>query len=189
VEAAQKLAPKTFSIQADVGAGGGGSDHVSFSLAKIPTFFFFTGTHEQYHRPTDTADRINFEGMVQLAGYAKAVALDLANADTIPAFDPETAKMPARGGGSSARIAFGIVPDFADNATGFRITGVSRGSTAEAIGLQAGDVIVKFGSRPVKGIQDYMSALETNAPGDKAIIQWLRDGKPMEAEAVLKGRP
>ena len=189
LEALQKLAPKAFTIQPDVGAGVGGSDHVSFAVAKIPTFFFFTGAHEQYHRPTDTADLINYEGMALLARYAKSVTLDLANRQTLPAFDPETAKMPARSGSSSARIAFGIVPDFADNPAGFRITGVSRGSTAEAIGMQAGDIIIQFGQRPVKHLQDYMGALETHAPGDKALIQWLRDGQPRSAEATLKARP
>ena len=187
-EAAQKLAPKTFAIQADVGAGVGGSDHMSFALAKIPTFFFFTGAHEQYHRPTDTADLINYEGMVLLVEYAKAVALDLANADSLPVFDPETAKIPGRGGSSGARVAFGIVPDFAENAAGFRISGVSRGSTAETIGLQGGDIITAFGKRPVKNIQDYMGALETFAPGDKTVVQWTRNGQPMQAEATLKAR-
>jgi hypothetical protein len=187
-EAAQKRAPKTFSIQADVGAGVGGSDHMSFALAKIPTFFFFTGAHEQYHRPTDTADRINYAGMVLLTKYAKTVVLDLANADTLPAFDPETAKIPGRGGASAARVAFGIVPDFAENTSGFRISGVSGGSTAEAVGLQAGDIITQMGNRPVKNIQDYMGALETYAPGDKTIVQWTRNGQPMQAEATLKAR-
>jgi hypothetical protein len=97
LEAAQQLAPKDFSVTADVGASVGGSDHMSFSQAKIPTFFFFTGIHGEYHRPTDTADLINYPGMVRVAAFGKAVALDLANADTLPAFDPETAKLPMPG--------------------------------------------------------------------------------------------
>jgi len=188
LEAAKKLAPEGFSISVDVGAAVGGSDHMSFSQAKIPTFFFFTGIHGEYHRPTDTADRINFAGMAKLATYGRAVALDLANADTLPAFDPDTAKVVMRGDGGPMRVAFGTLPDYADNPKGFRINGVTRGSTAEAIGLQAGDIIIRFGDRPVKSIYDFMDALGAHKPGDKAVVQWLRGDQTMQAEATLKGR-
>ncbi len=189
VEAATALAPKGFSVTADVGASVGGSDHMSFSQAKIPTFFFFTGLHGEYHRPSDTADRINFQGMAKLAEFGRAVALDLANAPSTPAFDPETAKLPMRGDGGPMRIAFGSIPDYADNPKGFRINGVSKGSTAEAIGLQAGDILVQFGDKPIKSIYDFMGALGAFKPGDKAVIQWLRGEERMSAEATLKGRP
>jgi hypothetical protein len=189
LEAAQAFAPKDFSVSVDVGASVGGSDHMSFSQAKIPTFFFFTGIHGEYHRPTDTAERINYPGMVRLAAFGRAVALDLANADTVPAFDPETAKLPMRGDGGPMRIAFGTIPDYADNPKGFRINGVSKGSTAEAIGLQTGDILVQFGDKPVKSIYDFMGALGAHKPGDKAVIHWLRGDEAMQAEATLKGRP
>jgi hypothetical protein len=189
MEGAQRFVPKGFQVVADVGAAVGGSDHMSFSQAKIPTFFFFTGLHGEYHRPTDTADRINYPGMVKLAAFGKAVALDLANSDATPAFDPETAKVPMQGDGGPMRIAFGTIPDYADNAKGFRINGVSKGSTAEAIGLQGGDILIQFGDKPIKNIYDFMGALGAYKPGDKALIQWLREGKPMQAEATLKGRP
>ena len=119
----------------------------------------------------------------------KTVALDLANADTLPAFDPETAKLPMRGDGGPMRIAFGTIPDYADNPKGFRINGAARGSTAEAIGLQSGDILVQFGDKPVKSIYDFMGALGTFKPGDKAVIHWLRGDQLMKAEATLKGRP
>ena len=188
VEAAQKFVPKDFSVSADVGASVGGSDHMSFSQAKIPTFFFFTGIHGEYHRPTDTADLINFAGMARLAVFGKAVALDLANAESLPAWDAETAKIPMKGDGGPMRIAFGTLPDYADNAKGFRINGVSKGSTAETIGMQAGDIMVQFGDKPIKSIYDYMGVLGSYKPGDKAVIQWLRGDQLMKAEATLKGR-
>jgi S1-C subfamily serine protease len=161
---------------------------MSFSQAKIPTFFFFTGIHGEYHRPTDTADRINYAGMAKLAAYGRAVALDLADAETVPAFDPETAKIVMRGDGSPMRVAFGTLPDYADNPKGFRINGVSRGSTAEAVGLQAGDILIRFGGRAVKNIYDFMDALGAHKPGDKVVVEWLRGGQAMQAEATLKGR-
>ncbi len=188
VEAAEKLAPKSFAITADIGAAVGGSDHMSFAQAKIPTFFFFTGLHGDYHRPTDTADHIDYAGLAQLAAYGRAVVLQLADGTAVPAFDPETAKIPSKGNGGPMRIAFGSIPDYADNAKGFRINGVSKGSTAEAIGLQAGDILTQFGDRPIKDIYDFMGALGAYKPGDKAIIHWLRGDRPMQAEATLRGR-
>ncbi len=188
LEDAQKFVPKGFAVSVDVGASVGGSDHMSFSQAKIPTFFFFTGIHGEYHRPTDTANLINFPGMVQLAAFGKAVTLDLANAEVLPVFDPETAKIPMKGDGGPMRIAFGTIPDYADNAKGFRINGVSKGSTAETIGLQIGDILIQFGDKPVKSIYDFMGALGAFKPGDKAVIQWLRGDQLMKAEATLKGR-
>ncbi len=189
VEAAGRLAPKAFTISADIGAGVGGSDHMSFSQAKIPTFFFFTGLHGDYHRPTDTADRINYAGMAQVAAFGRAVSLDLANANALPAWDADTAKVPMQGEGSPMRVAFGTIPDYADNPKGFRINGVSKGSTAEAIGLQGGDILVQFGDRPLANIYDFMGALGAFKPGDKVVIQWLRGDQIMKAEATLKGRP
>ena len=188
LEDAQKFVPKGFAVSVDVGASVGGSDHMSFSQAKIPTFFFFTGIHGEYHRPTDTANLINFSGMAQLASFGKALALDLANAEVLPVFDPETAKIPMKGDGGPMRIAFGTIPDYADNAKGFRINGVSKGSTAETIGLQIGDILIQFGDKPVKSIYDFMGALGAFKPGDKAVIQWLRGDQLMKAEATLKGR-
>ena len=86
------------------------------------------------------------------------------------------------------RIAFGSIPDYTDNPKGFRINGVSEGSTAEAIGLQAGDILTQFGDRPIKDIYDFMGALGAYKPGDKATIHWLRGDRPMQAEATLRGR-
>jgi len=141
------------------------------------------------YRPTDTADRINYAGMARVAAFSKTVTLALANGATVPAFDPETAKLPMKGDGGPMRIAFGTIPDYADNPKGFRINGVSKGSTAEAIGLQAGDILVQFADKPIKSIYDFMGALGAFKPGDKAVIQWLRGEQVMQAEATLKGRP
>ncbi|HJV48456.1 MAG TPA: M28 family peptidase [Holophagaceae bacterium] len=187
VDHAADLAPKGWTVGRDLGAAVGGSDHMSFAQAKIPTFFFFTGLHDAYHRPTDTAETLNAQGLAQLADYAERVVRDLADAPALPAFDPETAKLPTQGR-SPMRIAFGTIPDYSPNPTGFRISGVSKGGTAEAIGLQAGDILTSFGGKPTKDIQDYMAALGAFSPGDQVVIQWLRDGKPMEATATLKGR-
>lgn len=187
LERAKALAPSGLAVSTEVGEMIGGSDHMSFSLAKIPTYFFFTGIHGNYHRPTDVAERINFEGMATLAGYAKGLVDDLGNVAETPAFDPETAKIKT-GKGGPMKVAFGTIPDYAENPKGFRVQGVSPGGTAESMGIQAGDILTAFGEVPVKNIYDYMQALGKYKGGDKVTVKWLRGDTPMQAEAVLKGR-
>jgi len=187
LERAKGFAPASFAVQGGDGLPAGGSDHMSFAAGRIPTFFFFTGLHADYHRPSDTADKLNTLGMAKLAAYARDIVADLANAAEVPAFDPETAKAPKSSGGAM-KIAFGTIPDYAANPKGFRITGVSPGGTAEALGMQAGDILVEFGGRPIRDIQDYMGALGAFKPGDKVTVKWLRGESPMQAEAVLKAR-
>jgi hypothetical protein len=187
VERAKKLAPAGLEVQGGDGLPAGGSDHMSFAAGHIPTFFFFTGLHADYHRPSDTADKLNTRGMAKLAAYARDIVADLANAAEVPAFDPETAKAP-KGSGGGMKIAFGTIPDYAANPKGFRITGVSPGGTAEGLGMQGGDILVEFGGRPIRDIQDYMGALGAFKPGDKVTVKWLRGETPMQADAVLKAR-
>ena len=184
---ARAQAPAGLARAGGEGLPAGGSDHVSFAAGRIPTFFFFTGLHADYHRPSDTADKLNLKGMAQLATFARDVVLDLANAAEVPAFDPDTAK-PPKALASPMRISFGTLPDYAANPRGFRITGVSPGGTAEAIGLKEGDIIIEFGGRPIRDIQDYMAALGAFKPGDTVVVKWLRGEATLQAEAVLKGR-
>jgi len=189
LDRAQAFAPKDLPVGGDLGAAVGGSDHMSFSAAKIPTFFFFTGIHGDYHRPGDTPGKLNYPGMVRVAAMTATVLDDLANTAQVPAFDPDTAKLPAsKGEASPMRVAFGTLPDYGDNPKGFRLNGTTPGGTAEAVGLKAGDIITAFGKLPVKNIYDFMGALGAYKPGDKVVVKWLRDGAAMEAEAQLKGR-
>lgn len=189
LERARALASKDFALGHDLGFAVGGSDHMSFGAARIPTFFFFTGIHADYHRPTDTQERINYKGMAQVTDFAEKILRDLANSETVPAFDPETAKIPTGPGQRSAmRVSFGTIPDFAENPLGFRISGVSVGSTAESVGLKSGDIIVAFGEKTIRNIYDYMGALGFYKAGDKVVVKWLRNSKEMEKEAILKGR-
>ena len=187
VDRAAALAPAGWTVGRELGASVGGSDHMSFAQAKIPTFFFFTGLHDAYHRPTDTADRIDPKGLALVADYAEKVVRSLADAPELPPFDPDTAKLPAQAR-SPMRIAFGTIPDYSPCPEGFRISGVAKGGTAEALGLQAGDILIEFGGRPLRDIQDFMGALGAFSPGDAVVVKWLRGGRPMEGKAVLKGR-
>jgi len=184
---AKSLAPKDLAVGEDLGIAVGGSDHMSFAAAKIPTFFFFTGVHTDYHRPSDTPEKLNLKGMATVTEMAERIVRELADAEQVPPFDPETAKLPAMRGGP-VRVAFGSVPDFAENPKGFRINGTSPGSAAEAIGLKAGDIIVTFGGRTIRNLYDFQEALSAFKPGDKVRVKWLRGEATQEAEATLKGR-
>lgn len=188
LEAAKRHLPRGLTLGQDLGAAIGASDHVSFAMARIPTFFFFTGLHADYHRPTDTADRINAKGMAQLATFAFQVTRNLGEAETPPAYDPATAVLPAASGRVSSKIRFGTLPDYQPHKDGFRINGVAPGSTAEQLGLRSGDVLTQFGTKELHSIQDFMEALNAHQPGDKVRVKWLREGQPMEAETQLRGR-
>jgi hypothetical protein len=189
LEQSRSLAPSGFTIGSDLGFAMGGSDHVSFASARIPSYFFFTGIHTDYHTPQDTVDRLNIPGMVRIADYAAKVIQDLADIPELPAFDPATAQNSTRrmsmGG---RRIAFGTVPDFTEGKDGFRISGTTSGSTAEGIGLKAGDRIISFGGKPIADIYDFMEALGIFKGGDKVVIKWIRDGREQQAEAILRER-
>lgn len=187
LERAKSFAPRGLAIAGDLGMAVGGSDHMSFAAARIPTFFFFTGVHGDYHRPTDTPDRLNYPGMAKVASFALKVVRDLADAPELPAFDPETAKLPT-GSGSPVRVAFGSIPDFAEHPKGFRINGTTPGSPAEGLGLKAGDVITSFGGRPIRTLYDFQEALSAFKPGDTVKVQWLRGEASLEGQAVLRGR-
>lgn len=187
LERAKSLGPQGLTLAGDLGMAVGGSDHMSFAAAKIPTFFFFTGVHGDYHQPSDTPDRINYPGMATVAEFALKVVRDLADAPEVPAFDPETAKLP-RGRGGPVRVAFGSIPDFTEHPKGFRINGTTPGSAAEGIGMKAGDVITSFAGRAIHNLYDFQEALSACKPGDTVKVQWLRGDQALEADAVLRGR-
>lgn len=183
------LAPASLPLGEDLGMAVGGSDHMSFAAARIPTFFFFTGLHTDYHKPSDTPDRLNLPGLAQVTALAHKAVADLGDADTLPAFDPDTARLPSSGARTGrSRVAFGILPDFGEHPEGFRISGTSPGSTAAGLGLQAGDVLTRFGSRPLRNLYDFTEALAAAQPGDRVTVTWRRNGREMSTEAVLRAR-
>jgi hypothetical protein len=170
-------------------AGTGPSDHSSFYLKDIPVLFFFTGQHQDYHKPSDDPEKINADGEAVIAGIVYDVALALANAPERVQFtklkEPEGQQAARRG----FRVFVGTVPDYtAEGVKGMRISGVSAGSPAEKAGLQSGDVIVRFGKTEVQNIYDYMYALGEYKAGDKVPVTVLRDGKEIVLWVTLKKR-
>jgi aminopeptidase YwaD len=166
-------------------AGGfGASDQQSFYAAKIPVLFFFTGVHADYHRPGDTADKINFEGEARVLRFVAACARRIAEDPDRPAYK-ESAAGPSAGV-TAFKVYLGTIPDYSAEVEGVQLTGVREGSPAEKAGLRAGDVIVKFGGHSVRNVEDYAVALSGHRAGDVVEIVVRRAGAEVALTATLE---
>ncbi len=166
--------------------GFGPSDHSTFYAKKIPVLHLFTGSHPDYHRPTDTAEKINYDGMVRIADMVAAVVKELATQEKRPDYIEVASKQFVRGGGD--RPYFGSIPDFGKPQKGYAISGVSKDSPAQRGGLLGGDVIVRLGESAVTGLEDFDSALRKIKAGEKVPVIVLRNGETVTLE-VIAGAP
>jgi hypothetical protein len=167
----------------------GRSDHMSFYSKKIPVIHFFTGTHEDYHRATDTWEKLNIEGMAKISDLVLVTALEIGNRKEPIRF----VSLPARPGGSigsarGIRVYLGTIPDYGAVATGVRLAGVSSGSPAAQAGLREGDVIVRLGDKDIQNIEDLTDALQMHKSGDQVNVVVLRAGAPITLQATLSSR-
>ncbi len=156
-------------------SGVGPSDHTSFYLQDIPALHFFTGQHEDYHKPTDDADRLNYEGMEAITDYIIAVIGELDD-------NPKLAFRKTKNESEEVprfKVGLGVIPDYLFDGEGMRIDGVSEDRPAQKAGLQKGDIVVKMGDSQVTDMMSYMRALSVFEEGDETAITILRDGKTM----------
>ncbi len=166
------------------------SDHVRFYEAGAPVLFFYTGSHEDYHRPTDTADRINAAGMARIAAMASRVVAGLAG-QARPAYvklaPPErrerTRDVP------SGTAVFGVLADGRAGGDGVRIAGVMPGSPAARAGLAEGDVIVRFAGVSVTSFEELRGAVRARRPGDRVSVVFLREGRARAGSETLDAAP
>lgn len=150
---------KRFQLQLNED-GLGPSDHQSFYLKKIPVLFFFTGSHNDYHKPTDTADKINYEGEVSVVNYVAAIAKGIDQNAVRPTYT--VAKSSGTPGGRSGfNISLGTIPNYADSSDGLLLDGVRDNSPAANAGVKAGDKVVKLAGKDVNNVQDYTNILGT----------------------------
>jgi Zn-dependent M28 family amino/carboxypeptidase len=163
--------------------GFGPSDHSSFYAKQIPVLFFFTGTHKQYHRPSDTFDTINVDGMRRVADLVADAAVNIAESDTRPTYKE------VAGGGqftkSGSRPYFGSIPDFSQDQPGYTLMGVSKGGPAETAGIKAGDIILKLGEFPIANLEDFDTALRKFKAGDRVIVLIKRGSDELKFEVTL----
>lgn len=164
------------------------SDQKTFQEAGIPAVQLFSGPHLDYHRPTDTAEKIDPEGLLKVASVAKEVVAYLAERET-----PLTTSLTPSGGRQpptrrTRKVSLGTIPDFAFKGEGYRLSDVVPGSPAEASGLQKGDVIVRIGTNSVSGLREFSNLLKALNPGDRVSITFLRAREEKTLEVELVGR-
>ena len=172
------------------GDGYGPSDHTPFYARDRPVLFFFTGPHPDYHRPTDTPDKINAPGLARVVAFIGDVAWQLADeASPVTFVRVQGGPPPApRGEGQGYGPYFGLVPEFGLPDEGVRLGGVRPGSPAEKAGLQAGDLILRFDGKTVKNLEDFAFILRGKRAGDEVEVVFRRGGETRSAHAVLERR-
>ncbi len=165
------------------------SDQVSFISAGIPAIQIFTGPHQDYHKPEDTADKIDAAGLVKVASFSKEIIEYLSSREegltaTIKKTDATTATAASAG----RRVSTGIMPDFTFMDEGVKVAQVATGSPADLAGVKSGDILIKVGTRPVKNLKEYSEELKQHNPGDTIEMIYLRDGKETKISVKLEVR-
>ena len=151
--------------------GYGPSDHSSFYGKQIPVLFFWTGTHSDYHKPSDTFEKINYDDEARILSLVARIVRDIDGAEKRLTYTTAKAD-PPRGGGF--RVYVGTIPNYGDSTNGLLIDGVREGSPAEKAGIKAGDRIVKIGARDVKNVYDYTFALGEMKAGEEYAVEVVR---------------
>ncbi len=164
------------------------TDVTSFYPKNVPVLSFFTGSHEEYHRPADTPDTLNYEGLERITKFARALVLDLAKNADRPDYAKVARSDTGGGGREQLRAYLGTIPDYATEVQGVKISGTRAGSPADKAGLKGGDVIVEFNGQKVANIYDYTYAMDAVKIGQPVKIIVLRDGKRVELTATPEAR-
>ncbi len=162
-------------------SGVGPSDHTSFYLNDIPVLHFFTGQHEDYHRPGDDSNKLNYKGMETISDYIFNIITDLDDNGKLPFRKTKNESDDA----PRFKVTLGVVPDYMFDGKGMRIDGVSEDKPAQKAGLKKGDVVVKLGDNPIDDMMGYMKALSTFKAGDTTTVKVERDGKNIEKKVTF----
>jgi hypothetical protein len=164
------------------------SDHKSFHAVGVPAIQLFSGPHLDYHRPSDTVDKIDAEGLLKVAAVTKEIVVYLAGRDAHMTATLAAGKKVATTPQKTRKVSLGTIPDFTYSGDGFRISGVVPGSPAELSGLRAGDIIVRLDSQTVENLKDLSDTLKTLKPGDTISITFQREGeeKTVKTKVVTK---
>ena len=163
-------------------SGIGPSDHTSFYLQDIPSIHFFTGQHEDYHKPSDDVEKINFEGMFEIYNYVKNI---ISSSTKIENFDFVQTKSDST---TTPRfnVTLGVMPDYLFDGEGMRIDGISKGKTAEKFDILKGDIVIKIGDVEVPDMIGYMEGLSKFEKGDSAVVKIKRGEETISKSIVFQ---
>ncbi|MGH7244544.1 MAG: M28 family peptidase [Phycisphaerales bacterium] len=174
-------------------SGMGPSDHASFYAVKVPVLFLFSGMHPQYHRPTDIASLINWEGAAKIADMGYRIALDASlrpepwkfvSPSNVVTTEGDQPPPPTRG-----KIRFGISPgDYSGDEKGVLVGEVLPETPASKAGIKANDLIVKWNDNRIAGVEEWMPYFNSAKPGDVVKVTLIRDGKEMNIDVTLEAR-
>ena len=185
--------PASLHIDLSEKTGYGRSDHTSFTIKQVPVLFFFSGLHGDYHKPSDTADKIDAADAAMLLDYVADLMEHLesdAGAPAIPCAWPSPQEPTATtgGGGSGYGPNFGSIPDFNEPPKGVRFADVRDGTPAAKAGLKAGDILIEFDGKEIGNLYDFTYALRAHKPGDLVRVKVLRGSQTIEAKVLLTER-
>jgi len=169
-------------------SGFGSSDHQSFYTKNIPVLFFFSGLHADYHKPSDTADRIQTADLARVATLALNVAQELARREERPAFVKLQEPQAPVGGGAGYGAYFGSIPDMGEEVRGVKFADVRPGSPAAQAGLRAGDILVQFAGKEITNLYDFTYALRAHKPGEEVQVTVLRGSERLTVTVKLAQR-
>jgi Zn-dependent M28 family amino/carboxypeptidase len=180
-EACQQAGIHLIKFEGAMGRDQLSSDHVSFYNRKIPALHFFTGTHTDYHRPSDDADKLNVVGMRRIAD----VVVKVVETTDAEVERPQYVEVKQSGSGGVRGVSLGTMPDYSAQVEGVALAGVRPGSPADQAGMKAGDILIQLGDSRIGNIDDFMNALGKHKPGEEVPITVKREGKDVKLKATL----
>lgn len=163
------------------------SDTTSFYPKGIPVLMFFTGNHEDYHRPSDDTEKLNYEGIERITQFARAIVQDLVSAEGRPEY-VKVQRSNAPGARDALRVYLGTIPDYATEVKGVKLSGVRPGSPAEQGGLQGGDILIEFAGQKIANIYDYTYALDAAKIGQPLKIKVQRGAEQLNLTVTPEAR-
>jgi aminopeptidase YwaD len=170
-------------------SGYGSSDQTSFTTHDVPVLFFFSGLHTDYHKPSDTWDKINAESGAKVVDLVSNVISGLDALTTKPQFVRVAEQAPSgSGGGSGYGAYFGSIPDFGEVPHGVKFADVRDGSPAAKAGLKKGDILMEFDGKKIENLYDFTYALRSHKPGDKISVTVMRGEEKLVRDVTLEVR-
>jgi Tol biopolymer transport system component len=164
------------------------TDSTAFYPRRVPVLAFFTGSHEDYHRPTDRHETLNYEGMVRIAEFAGRLLDDVRRSDTRPDYVEVVRSSANPGSRDSLRAYLGTIPDYAGDVEGVKLSGVRAGSPADEAGIKGGDIIVSMAGRKISNVYDYTYSLDSVKIGQPVELVVIRDGQRVPLQVTPAAR-